>query len=190
MKNSIWLVGAVVLSVGCDAGKSSSSGSAASPAAASAAKLPAASTTTNEVTLQLKNLAELQQLVASKKGKIVVVDAWSTYCEPCMKEFPGLVAMHKKYGPDKVACISLCANYAGIGKVDEEIAEPLKFLKAQGATFDNILSTDADTTLYEKLKFASVPTIFVYDRDGKLAKTFDGEPKYADVEAFVATMVK
>jgi thiol-disulfide isomerase/thioredoxin len=151
---------------------------------------PAAKPATAAVTLQFKNYDELQQLITSKKGKIVVVDAWSTYCEPCMKEFPGLVAMHKKYGPEKVACISLCANYSGLGKAEEEADEPLKFLKAQGATFDNLLSTDADTKLYEKLKIASVPTIFVYGADGKLAKTFDGEPKYSDVEAFVATLVK
>lgn len=154
---------------------------------------PAASSTPAavkaEVTLQLKNFDELQALIGSKKGKIVVVDAWSTYCEPCMKEFPGLVAMHKKYGPEKVACISLCANYAGLGKPEDEIEEPLKFLKQQGATFDNVFSTVGDEQLYKALKIASVPTIFVYDRDGKLVKTFDGEPKYSDVDAFVTTLL-
>lgn len=175
----------LLIVTGCDVHTVTvSTGSATSATSAAAApKAP-------EVTLQLKNFDELQQLIASKKGKIVVVDAWSTYCEPCMKEFPGLVDLHKKHGPEKVACISLCANFAGLGKPEDEIAEPLQFLKDQGATFDNLLSTDPDTKLYEKLKIASVPTIFVYDRDGNLVKTFDGEPKYADVAAYVATLVK
>lgn len=168
---------------GCDDNTGSSSIGSAAAAAAPAPKQP-------EVTLLLKNFDELQQLIASKKGKVVVVDVWSTYCEPCMQEFPGLVDLHKKYGPEKVACISLCANFAGLGKPEDELAEPLKFLKDRGATFDNILSTDPDTKLYERLKIASVPTIFVYDRNGKLAKTFDGEPKYADVAALVATLVE
>jgi len=143
-----------------------------------------------EVTMQLKNFEELQQLIASKKGKVVVVDAWSTYCEPCLKEFPGLVALHKKYGPDKVACISVCANYTGRGDVKDEIADPLAFLKSQNATFDNVLSTVGDEELYKKLNIASVPTIFVYDREGKPAKTFGGEPKYSEVDPLVAELLK
>jgi thiol-disulfide isomerase/thioredoxin len=177
------LTSLVLFLAGCDnpAEKATSA-----PAAVAAERAPAPA----KVTLELKSYEELQKLIASKAGKIVVVDAWSTYCEPCMKEFPGLVALHKKYGPEKVACISLCANYSGLGKVEDEREEPLKFLTSQGATFDNLLSTDADTKLYQSLKIATVPAIFVYDRDGKLLKTFEGEPNYAQVEAFVAPLVK
>lgn len=188
---SALFAGFVAVAVGCDSPKVTNTGGGT--AIETSATTVAASDTHSadkEVALQLKNFDELQQLIAAKKGKIVVVDVWSTYCEPCMKEFPGLVDLHKKHGPEKVACISVCANFAGLGKPEDEIAEPLQFLKDQGATFDNVLSTDPDTKLYERLKIASVPTIFVYDRDGKLVKTFDGEPKYADVADLVATLVK
>ncbi|MCE9607568.1 MAG: TlpA family protein disulfide reductase [Planctomycetia bacterium] len=200
----VWMLAAALLVLGCDAppGKvaaaggsggsnaSAGSGSSAQKAApapsASAAPVAAAA----DVKLVLKNFDEVQALIASKKGKLVIVDAWSTYCEPCMKEFPGLVGLHKKYGPEKLACISLCTNYSGLGKPEEELEGPLEFLKKQGATFDNILSTDEDEKLYKKLKIASVPCIFVYDREGKLLKTFNNEVTYAVVEAFVAPLLK
>ena len=152
----------------------------------------AAAPVSREVTLKPMKYPEIQGLVASKKGKIVVMDVWSTYCEPCMKEFPGLVALQTKYGPEKVACISVCANYSGIGKPTdpENVDEPLKFLKDQKATFDNVLAADPDTKLYEDLKIASVPAIFVYDRDGKVLKIFENEAKYSEIEAFVAPLVK
>jgi thiol-disulfide isomerase/thioredoxin len=199
MKRSI-VLGLLLSVVGCgDSIKHESSSGSAAKASQDKAKVAtiiqgnlddAKRLLADQVSLSLKNFDELQTLIASKKGKIVVVDAWSTYCEPCMKEFPGLVGLHTKYGPEKVACISLCANYTGVGDLKEESAEPLKFLQKQGATFDNVFSTDGDEKLYQKLKIASVPTIFVYDRDGKLLKVFDGEPKYADVEALVATLIK
>jgi len=175
---------------GCVETKSTGSGSAgkgsAAAATASTVAVPA------EVTLRALKLAEVDQLIASKKGKIVVVDAWSTYCEPCMQEFPGLVALHKKYGPGKVACISLCANFQGIGKPTDPdvIDEPLSFLKSQNATFDNVLCADSDSDLYAKWKFNSVPAIFVYDRDGKLLKKFENEVKYSEVEALVGPLLK
>ncbi len=143
----------------------------------------------DEVRLELRDHAGLQKLVESKRGKVVVMDAWSTYCEPCMREFPGLVGLHKKYG-DRLACISVCANYSGIGKPEEEVDEPLKFLKEKGAAFDNVLSTEKDETLYKKLGISSVPCIFVFDRDGKLLKKFENEAKYAEIEAFVVPLLK
>lgn len=191
------LAAVMVLLAGCDAaskGGAAPAGSGTSAGATTktevAAAPNAAPAAAGEVTLVVKDYDGLQALIASKKGKVVVVDAWSTYCDPCMKEFPGLVGLHKKYGPEKVACISMCTNYSGIGKPEDEIAEPLAFLKKQGATFDNLLSSDADEALYKKLKIASIPCIFVYDADGKLAKLFDKETTYVEVEKVVAPLVK
>src|SRR5579885_2331113 len=59
-------------------------------------KRPAAS----DVAVEIKDFDGIQSLIASKRGKVVVMDCWSTWCDPCVKEFPGLVALHKKYGPD------------------------------------------------------------------------------------------
>lgn len=188
----VWMLAAVLLLAGCEGTKSGTSGGGTAPASGSAPRVAAAPAAepAADVKLVIKDYDGLQQLIASKKGKVVVVDAWSTYCDPCMKEFPGLVGLHKKYGPEKVACISMCTNYAGIGKPEDELAEPLAFLKKQGATFDNLLSSDADEALYKKLKIASIPCIFVYDADGKLAKLFDKETTYAEVEKVVQPLVK
>lgn len=140
------------------------------------------------VRLTLKNYDETMKRVAAQRGKVVVIDVWSTFCDPCMREFPGLVALHKKYGPEKIACMSLCVNFSGLGKPEDEIEEPLKFLQAQGAVFENILSSEADETVYKKLGIASIPAILVFGPDGQRLKTFS-EAKYAEVEAFVAPLL-
>ncbi len=50
------------------------------------------------VELQILDWEGVQKLLASKKGKIVVLDAWSTSCVPCVREFPNLVGLHKRLG--------------------------------------------------------------------------------------------
>ena len=55
----------------------------------------------------------VQEYVAEQKGKIVVVDIWSTACLPCMREFPNLVSLQQKYGKEMV-CVSLNVDYVGI----------------------------------------------------------------------------
>lgn len=142
------------------------------------------------VKLEIKTWDEVQAVIKGHAGKIVVMDTWSTSCEPCMKEFPGLVALHKKYGPDKVACISLSCDYSGVGK-PEEVAPPvLEFLQKQNATFQNFLSKDDDSSLFTKLDIPSIPALFIYGKDGKLAKKIDGDFQYKDVEPIVAGLLK
>lgn len=127
-----------------------------------------------DVSVQIASWAEVQQMVADHKGRVVVVDIWSTSCIPCMREFPNLVKLHQDHGED-VACISVDVDYYGAGDSPDDYREPvLKLLTKWDATFQNVISSDADEALYEKLGGQlSVPIILVYGRDGELAKRFE-----------------
>lgn len=151
----------------------------ADSAAQAAAPAPAAA-----VDVKILSHDEIQKLIASHKGKVVVMDAWSTSCEPCVEEFPNLVALHKKYGPEKVACISLSFDYEGIGKPEDVVPAVKDFLVKQGATFDNVVSSDDSETLYKKMKLASVPAVYVFNQQGELAKRFDNEMIEKEEDAF------
>ncbi len=148
--------------------------------------------------IQFMNYDEVQRLIKSHEGKVVVMDCWSTWCEPCKKEFPGLVELHEKYGADKIACISLCLDYEGLKKETPEEHEPevRQFLERQDADFDNVISTVASDEMSEKLGIATVPAIFVYNQQGELAQTFktggaDDKPfTYKEVGETVAGLLK
>ncbi|HTU19700.1 MAG TPA: TlpA disulfide reductase family protein, partial [Gemmataceae bacterium] len=51
--------------------------------------------------------ADLGKLVRSQRGKVIVVDFWSLDCIPCMREFPHLVELHKKYSAQGLAAMSV-----------------------------------------------------------------------------------
>ncbi|NBP51446.1 MAG: TlpA family protein disulfide reductase, partial [Actinobacteria bacterium] len=145
------------------------------------------------VAVELVDHDGLTAAVTAAKGTVVVLDCWSTSCPPCVKEFPGLVALHRKHGA-AVTCMSLSLDYEGIGK-PEEVVPPVKaFLEQQKAVFRNMLAKEDSDAMCKKLGIVSVPAVFVWDRDGKLAKKFDddiaskslGRPfTYADIEAVV-----
>lgn len=127
----------------------------------------------------LASWAETEKLVAKQRGKVVVIDFWSTWCSPCVREFPHLVKIHEQF-PGTVACLSVNCNFSGAA--DESASdvrdEVLKFLAAKNARFTNVLCTDADTELLDKIKAAAVPVVRVYDKQGELRKQFsndDGE---------------
>jgi len=117
---------------------------------------------------------DVEPLVARHRGKVVVIDVWSTSCAPCMEEFPGLVKLHQEHGRD-VVCISFNVDYAGIPNKPAEYYRPRveTFLKKQKATFVNLLSTQDSDAFFAARELSSIPAVYVYGRDGQLAKRFD-----------------
>ncbi len=135
-----------------------------------------AETPSPSVTLDIKNWEETLELVAQHKGKVVVLDLWSTSCDPCMVEFPHLVELHKQHG-DKLVCMSASCDYAGIKSKPPETyhARVLEFLTKQNATFSNVLLNVESDKLFEKIELASIPAVYVFGTDGKIAKRFDND---------------
>lgn len=135
----------------------------------SAADAPAAA---GEVSLQAAPWDEIVQTV-TKTGKVTVVDVWSLACEPCLKEFPGLVAIHRDLG-DQVACFSVDSDFDGRRTKPAESYRPQveAFLKSVGATFPNFLSETPSDELFTALEIMSIPAVLIYDANGKLVRTF------------------
>lgn len=137
----------------------------------------------DDVTTVILSWEDTLELIAGYKDRVVVVDLWSTHCDPCMREFPNLVELHNKYGSGKVACISVSCDYQGLDDEPPEFyrSQVLKFLRGQNATFDNIILNVADIDFYQQIKLAAIPSVQVYDRQGKLVQRFDNDAgEYGD----------
>lgn len=126
------------------------------------------------VKLQVATWEDVQKVVAGAKGKVVVLDLWSTACEPCMEEFPHLVKLQHQHAD--TVCISFSVDFAGIrNKPPEFYRERVEvFLAGQEASgVRNYLCSQPADELFEKIDLDSIPAVYVYDRRGKLVKRFD-----------------
>ena len=134
-----------------------------------------AATTAKPLELRDMNWEQVQAFLAEHKGKVVVVDVWSTSCEPCLQEFPHLVAMQQRHGDD-VVCVSFDCDYIGaknksVDYYRERVLKALTEMKAE--TIINLMSNVAADELFQQMDLDSIPAVYVFDRDGKLAKRFD-----------------
>ncbi len=149
----------------------------------------------HHVKLTFATLSEVEQSVA-KAGKICVVDFWSLACEPCLKEFPGLVQLQEEFG-DQIVCFSVSVDYDGRKSKPAESYRPRveAFLQTCKPTFENFLCGTPNEEVYQSLKIPSIPAVLIYDAQGKMIRKFvdSGEDAgfgYAeDVQPFVKSLV-
>jgi thiol-disulfide isomerase/thioredoxin len=142
-----------------------------------------------KVTLQVAKYPELIGAIKALRGKVVVVDVWADFCLPCKQEFPNLVRMHRHYAAAGLACVSVTIDEA------ERKQAALKFLESQHATFANYLLNEDPSVWQEKWDIKGVPVVFVFDRQGKLARKFDDDDPdhqftYADVEKLARELLE
>jgi len=101
------------------------------------------------------------------KGKVVVLDFYATWCEPCRAETPRLVQLQKEFGASGLQVIGL--NVGG----DDDRAQVPVFAKEFGVEYQ--LGFPDENLVDEYLTDnQSIPQAFVFDRNGDLIKRFVG----------------
>jgi len=101
------------------------------------------------------------------KGKVVVLDFYATWCEPCRAETPRLVQLQRQYAQQGLQVIGL-----NVGGEDDRAKVPA-FAKEFGIQYP--LAFPDDDLVGEYLSDnQSIPQAFVFDRNGDLVKRFVG----------------
>jgi thiol-disulfide isomerase/thioredoxin len=101
------------------------------------------------------------------QGKVLVIDFWASWCEPCRNETPHLIDLQRRYGAQGLQVVGL--NVGG----DDDRAKVPEFVKEFGIPYPLGYPDDAMNALY----FGSddtIPQTYVFDRKGRLVKHFIG----------------
>ncbi|GIW86720.1 MAG: hypothetical protein KatS3mg108_1044 [Isosphaeraceae bacterium] len=118
--------------------------------------------------------------------RLIMVDAWATYCPPCKENFPHVIQMHHELGPKGLRVISISFDDP---EDSSAVAQARKFLVDSKAVIENILLNEENGVAYEKFDVNAIPAVFFYDPSGRELKRFtlddpNNQFTYDDVERF------
>jgi thiol-disulfide isomerase/thioredoxin len=105
--------------------------------------------------------------LADYKGKVVVLDFYATWCEPCRVETPHLIQMQQQYGEQGLQVIGL-----NVGGEDDRDQVP-GYAKELGIQYPLGFPDDELVDAYLTTN-QNIPQAFVFDRTGRLVKRFIG----------------
>ena len=108
-----------------------------------------------------------QQALAQYTGKIVVLNFWATWCEPCREEMPELSQLHSAYKDKNLVVLGIAVDdVAAISEFskDTKVSYPLFAADMQGMEIATNLGNDK----------SALPYTVIIKADGSVAKTYFG----------------
>jgi len=108
----------------------------------------------------LKDLQGRELSSTDLRGKVVLIDFWATWCEPCKQEMPGYQKLVERYGPRGFAVVGFKFN----DMPDAE--DPLLFAKKIGVRYPLAVAPDDLRQKFGGIE--GLPTTMLYDRQGIL----------------------
>ena len=112
------------------------------------------------------------RVVAAKKGRVLLVNFWATWCDPCREEMPALVSAAKGFSAKDVAVALVSTDsLKKTPDVEKFIASgKIPFVCWQAKSLDPQRFIDA----VDKSWNGAVPYTLVYDRKGELVARLAG----------------
>jgi len=136
----------------------------------------------NEPDVTFEDLQGNKVTIASLKGKLVLVNFWATWCEPCRVEIPWMIAFQQKYGSQGFTLLGVAMDDEGKSVVAPYIQKTQFDVNGHPTTMDYpiVLGTDDIATQFGGL--IGLPTSVLISRDGKVVKRYVGLVNEKDLD--------
>ena len=103
--------------------------------------------------------------LASLSGKVIVLNFWATWCDPCTREAPVLASAHRRWSKHGV-------EFVGVD-VNDLRSDAKAFVRERGLSYVHVRDPAAKTAFdYDVVKF---PETFLIGREHRIVARIQGE---------------
>lgn len=121
----------------------------------------------------LKDSTGQSTKLSSYKGKVVLLNFWATWCGPCKVEIPWFVDFEQRYRDKGFAVLGVAMDDEG-WPIVKPYAEKTKI------NYRLVIGSDQTADIFGGVE--SLPTSFIIDKEGRIAKVHVGLVSKSDYE--------
>jgi cytochrome c-type biogenesis protein len=144
----------------------------------------------DEPVVTFTNLQGASVPLDSLKGKVVLVNFWATWCDPCFAEVPTLITLQQKYGSKNFVLLGVAMDDEGKSVVAPFVQTRKFDVQGQQLTMNYpiILGNDDVTTKFGGL--LGYPTTIVISPQGKIDRKIVGGLNLGDMESEIERLMR
>ncbi|MDH7605901.1 MAG: TlpA disulfide reductase family protein [Melioribacter sp.] len=133
----------------------------------------------NDVIVEKIDKYKLQKLIKDRKGKLLFLNIWATWCEPCREEFPAIVKLSNEF--KDVDFVGISVDFPE--EIESKIKPFIKNNKVNFPVYVNSFSNDEELiNMLNKDWNGAIPATFIFDKSGKLISFIEGKKSYEEFE--------
>jgi len=128
-----------------------------------------------------KDLDGKDATLAQYKGKVVLVNFWATWCDPCYIEIPWLIEMQQKYQSKGFTVLGVSMDEEGKSAVSPFLAKERFNVNGQKLPMNYPIVIGNDEVADKFGGLLGYPTSFLISKDGKIVKKVQGLISYEEL---------
>jgi thiol-disulfide isomerase/thioredoxin len=128
--------------------------------------------------------------LSSFKGKVVVVNFWATWCEPCRVEIPWMIDFQQKLGDKGFTLLGVAMDEEGKSVVEPFVQKTQFDVDGHVMTMNYPIVLGNDDLAAKFGGLIGLPTSVVISRDGKVAKRFIGLVSHEQLEKTIQGLLQ
>lgn len=136
---------------------------------------------TDAPTVTLKDLNDKDVTIQDYKGRVVLVNFWATWCEPCKVEIPWMIEFQQKYGPRGFTLLGVSMDEDGKKAIQPFLDKERFDVDGQKLpmSYPVLLGNDAIADKFGGI--LGLPTSMLFNREGKKVRTIVGLINHDDI---------
>ena len=123
-----------------------------------------------------RDIAGKQHNLVDYRGKWVLVNFWATWCPPCLKEIPDLMALHDEHKNKDLVVIGIATDYNSPKLVTD-------FVRDHRISYPVVLGNDAIVAQVGRVE--GLPMTYMFNPQGKMVAYNVGALTQKAVEGYI-----
>jgi cytochrome c biogenesis protein CcmG/thiol:disulfide interchange protein DsbE len=137
----------------------------------------------------LKDLDGKDVSLGQYQGKVVLINFWATWCDPCYVEIPWLIEMQQKYGGKGFTILGIALDEEGKSVVAPWVAKERFNVNGQKVPMNYPILLGSDPVTEKFGGLLGYPTSILISRDGKILKRVTGIITYDEISKAIESQL-
>ncbi len=139
--------------------------------------------------VMFKDLGGQDVTLNQYSGKVVLVNFWATWCDPCRVEIPWLIEMQQKYGPRGFTVLGIAMDEEGKKVVAPFVANEHFDVSGQKLTMNYPILIGNEDIANKFGGLLGYPTSILISRDGTQVKRITGLISYEEISKAIESQL-